>query len=397
MPDRDPVRDARAQATILLRELRSRDSTTVYRAAARFRALPQFQHASLTDVYLAIGRLQRRHALDVIAREWGHVDWAALTAMHGQVQPAPRRRTFQLSSTDPERAIGRFQRVLLDVALAHGIAPQCRCSDPNCPSSRVEAISVDDLLQAFRQHRDMRSGLVLPKLTLDQSIEVGETLRPHLIRFAEAFGLLDQLRCPCGAPGCPNENAATMTPAYLVQQVATAWHGKSGCLEHSQRPADTARQDATIADNLKVAAGLGAFLVERRDEWRGWVDAFEARAGTLWFRECRHFGGHVLERHRPRLNRDLRMYGAATIIRRLAEHYKTEAGIDMGDSALMAVLLHDIADDDVVATLAGTVLEEMDAPTMIAAAEDVSPDLYLLPDSVMPANGGTEPNEEENS
>lgn len=70
--------DFKIQARILLKALRSDDSTQVSSAVERFRAWPPLKRLSMTQFIGANSRIRLKHALAVVAIEAGHDSWASL-------------------------------------------------------------------------------------------------------------------------------------------------------------------------------------------------------------------------------------------------------------------------------------------------------------------------------
>src|SRR5438046_1121890 len=67
------LEEYKIQASILLKSLRSTESTVANKAAKRFQLLPEFKGLSANEIILA--GIQRKHALAVIALENGFQSW----------------------------------------------------------------------------------------------------------------------------------------------------------------------------------------------------------------------------------------------------------------------------------------------------------------------------------
>jgi len=77
------IADSKRAADLLLKDLRSADLRSADRAAAqsaaeRFRRIQPFKAHSLKEVIESRGDIQRKHALDVVAREQGYLAWKNL-------------------------------------------------------------------------------------------------------------------------------------------------------------------------------------------------------------------------------------------------------------------------------------------------------------------------------
>jgi hypothetical protein len=80
IPTERSLREARDQASRLLNDLRSNIRGRVVAAAERLRTLEPFADLPSDVLFARRGSIQRKHALAVIAREWGYPSWAALKA-----------------------------------------------------------------------------------------------------------------------------------------------------------------------------------------------------------------------------------------------------------------------------------------------------------------------------
>ena len=70
-----PLEECKINASILMKELRSKDDAIVKKAAERFTCLPIFKDHDLAKVLSAA---KRKHALNVIAIEQGYASWVEL-------------------------------------------------------------------------------------------------------------------------------------------------------------------------------------------------------------------------------------------------------------------------------------------------------------------------------
>ncbi len=67
------LEEGKIQASILIKSLRSEDTTISQRAAARFHCLPEFSGLSISEIQKS--PIKRKHALNVIAIENGFPSW----------------------------------------------------------------------------------------------------------------------------------------------------------------------------------------------------------------------------------------------------------------------------------------------------------------------------------
>jgi hypothetical protein len=74
------VREAKIRASLLLKAVQSGEPGNAALAAARFQKLPRFADSSIEAILATRERLQRKHALDVVAQEMGARDWIAFAA-----------------------------------------------------------------------------------------------------------------------------------------------------------------------------------------------------------------------------------------------------------------------------------------------------------------------------
>ncbi len=70
------IEHCKRDASLLLKDLRR--STTALKAANRFQRLAPFKNLSHQEIAAQADSVQRKHALDVIAREHGFLNWAKL-------------------------------------------------------------------------------------------------------------------------------------------------------------------------------------------------------------------------------------------------------------------------------------------------------------------------------
>ena len=74
------LREARLRASQLLKDLQSNIRSRVLTAAERLRRLEPFATLPSDKLFARRGSIQRKHALAVVAQEWGYESWAALKA-----------------------------------------------------------------------------------------------------------------------------------------------------------------------------------------------------------------------------------------------------------------------------------------------------------------------------
>jgi hypothetical protein len=74
------LEECRIRATRLMKELRASDRVTALRAAKRFQILPAWAGRTLGQIQETRDRIQRKHALAVVAKEAGFEDWLHLKA-----------------------------------------------------------------------------------------------------------------------------------------------------------------------------------------------------------------------------------------------------------------------------------------------------------------------------
>lgn len=79
-PTERSLREARLRASQLLKDLQSNVRSRVLAAAERLRQLEPFATLPSDKLFARRGSIQRKHALAVIAQEWGYPSWAALKA-----------------------------------------------------------------------------------------------------------------------------------------------------------------------------------------------------------------------------------------------------------------------------------------------------------------------------
>jgi hypothetical protein len=72
------IADSKRAADLLLKDLRSADCAIAQSAAERFRRIQPFKMKSLDEVLASRSDVQRKHALDVVAREQGYLAWKNL-------------------------------------------------------------------------------------------------------------------------------------------------------------------------------------------------------------------------------------------------------------------------------------------------------------------------------
>ena len=65
-------------ASLLLKDLQADDSATAHGAAKRIAAVPPFKGTEPGDIVRERDSVQRKHALDAVAREQGYVSWKHL-------------------------------------------------------------------------------------------------------------------------------------------------------------------------------------------------------------------------------------------------------------------------------------------------------------------------------
>jgi hypothetical protein len=79
-PGERSLREARLRASQLLKDLQSNIRSRVLTAAERLRRLEAFATLPSEKLFARRGAIQRKHALAVVAQEWGYESWAALKA-----------------------------------------------------------------------------------------------------------------------------------------------------------------------------------------------------------------------------------------------------------------------------------------------------------------------------
>jgi hypothetical protein len=79
-PAERSLREARLRASQLLKDLQSNIRGRVLTAAERLRRLEAFATLPSEKLFARRGTIQRKHALAVVAQEWGYESWAALKA-----------------------------------------------------------------------------------------------------------------------------------------------------------------------------------------------------------------------------------------------------------------------------------------------------------------------------
>jgi hypothetical protein len=91
MPTAEPgersLREARLLASQLLKDLQSNIRSRVLAAAERLRRLEPFAALPSDKLFARRGSIQRKHALAVVAQEWGYESWAALKADLAAAEP----------------------------------------------------------------------------------------------------------------------------------------------------------------------------------------------------------------------------------------------------------------------------------------------------------------------
>ena len=86
-PTERSLREARLLASQLLKDLQSNIRSRVLAAAERLRRLEPFATLPSDKLFARRGSIQRKHALAVVAQEWGYESWAALKADLAAVGP----------------------------------------------------------------------------------------------------------------------------------------------------------------------------------------------------------------------------------------------------------------------------------------------------------------------
>jgi hypothetical protein len=82
------LEEYRIRASRLMKDLRAADPVTTLQAAKRFQVLPAWQHSTLEQIAASRKRIQRKHALAVIAKEAGFQDWPQLKTASAANLPA---------------------------------------------------------------------------------------------------------------------------------------------------------------------------------------------------------------------------------------------------------------------------------------------------------------------
>jgi hypothetical protein len=77
-PEHYDLEEYRIRASRLMKSLRGADLAAALQAARRFRTLPNWAKQTAEEIHAARDRVQRKHALAVIAREAGFRDWLHL-------------------------------------------------------------------------------------------------------------------------------------------------------------------------------------------------------------------------------------------------------------------------------------------------------------------------------
>jgi hypothetical protein len=75
-----PLAECRVRASLLLKALHAADAPRALQAAARLCALPALSHLCAQQLLQGRERVQRKHALALVAHEQGYASWAALKA-----------------------------------------------------------------------------------------------------------------------------------------------------------------------------------------------------------------------------------------------------------------------------------------------------------------------------
>jgi hypothetical protein len=105
------LEEYRIRASRLMKDLRDADPTTALHAARRFQVLSAWAGTTTEQIRDARDRVQRKHALAVVAREGGFRDWLHLRA---SVEDAPDETGFDTTRLFPPR-----NAVFLNLWFAH--------------------------------------------------------------------------------------------------------------------------------------------------------------------------------------------------------------------------------------------------------------------------------------
>ena len=94
------LEEYRIRASRLMKDLRDADPTTALNAAGRFQVLSGWAGMAPEQIRDARDRIQRKHALAVVAREGGFQDWLELRA---SVDDTPAETGFDTTKLFPPR------------------------------------------------------------------------------------------------------------------------------------------------------------------------------------------------------------------------------------------------------------------------------------------------------
>ncbi len=98
--EHDNLQEYRIRASRLMKELHGADPATALQAAGRFRILSAWAGQASEQILAVRDRVQRKHALAVVAREGGFEDWLDLRA---SVDDSPAETGFDTTRLFPPR------------------------------------------------------------------------------------------------------------------------------------------------------------------------------------------------------------------------------------------------------------------------------------------------------
>jgi hypothetical protein len=209
----------------------------------------------------------------------GTVDgiWSALLTRLGEVESAAQTVEAMLGSLGVEdEEFGRLARRLAGLQETVRTDPLALAPDDRPDTSAIDALGDDlaalrqriaDAVRIRDEHDDRVRGI-------EATIELVRTAQEEAVRAREA--VLAKIASP-SLPDLPD--LATALADRLAGLAALRGEGRWSDL--AARVADLERSAATALDQARTATGLINGLIERRDELRGRLDAYHAKAGRL--------------------------------------------------------------------------------------------------------------------